>query len=393
MSLPLHVHGVTDWGSYSPCLGRITTRPVSLAENPADHVLLLDELPSPSPADLEHYAGILLSKPLSDTQAKRFAAADLPVVHSLRYTDHLADGDVVALHPNGFVRTLYRVGSEHNALFATDRCNSFCLMCSQPPRPVDDRDRITEHLRLIDLIDPLSCKELGITGGEPTLLKDDLLKIVERCRDRLPETALHILSNGRLFYYGAFARKLAEVGHPDLVIGVPLYSALDWEHDYIVQARSAFEQTLVGLHNLGRHRVAVEIRVVVHALTCRHLKELAEFVYRNLPFACHVTFMGLELMGFAVPNLAQLWVDPWLYRSELECAVLYLARRGMTVSIYNHPLCIVPRRLWYYCRRSISDWKNDYMEVCDGCAVRSECGGFFTSSLARRVSDHIYPIE
>lgn len=393
MSLPLHVHGRADWGFRAPRLGRITTRPVTSSETPRDHVWLLEELPPFLPPGVEHYAGILLSNPLPPDHAGRLATSALPLIHSLKYTHHLVDGDVVALHPNGFVRTLYRRRSEHNALFATDRCNSLCLMCSQPPRQVDDRGRISEHLRLIELIDPASCRELGITGGEPTLLKDDLLRIVERCRDRLPETALHILSNGRLFYYGSFARKLAEIGHPDLVIGIPLYSALEWEHDYIVQARGAFDQTLVGLQNLGLHGVAIEIRVVVHALTCGHLRELAEFIYRNLPFACHVTFMGLELMGFAVPNLAKLWVDAWDYRRELERAVLYLARRGMTVSIYNHPLCVVPQRLWPYCRKSISDWKNDYLETCDRCAVRAECGGFFTSSLGRKLSEHVQPVE
>ena len=34
---------------------------------------------------------------------------------------------------------------------------------------------------------------------------------------------------------------------------------------------------------------------------------------------------------------------PWDYREKLEEAVLALADRGMTVSIYNHQLCTLPR--------------------------------------------------
>lgn len=44
-----------------------------------------------------------------------------------------------------------------------------------------------------------------------------------------------------------------------------------------------------------------------------------------------------------VPNVSDLWIDPWDYREKLEEAVLALADRGMTVSIYNHQLCTLPR--------------------------------------------------
>jgi hypothetical protein len=137
----------------------------------------------------------------------------------------------------------------------------------------------------------------------------------------------------------------------------------------------------------------VEIRVVLHRHTYQRLPKLAEFIYRNLPFASHIALMGLEMMGFAVPNLPELWIDPAEYGRELREAVEHLAGRGMDVSIYNHQLCIVPREVWPYCRKSISDWKNDYLPVCSGCAERKNCGGFFTSSLRRRYSSLIHPIQ
>src|SRR5687767_8833570 len=68
---------------------------------------------------------------------------NLPVVHGLS-ASHLQQGDVVSISPEGVVRTLFRRGSPHNTLFATERCNSFCVMCSQPPREVDDGWRVDE---------------------------------------------------------------------------------------------------------------------------------------------------------------------------------------------------------------------------------------------------------
>jgi MoaA/NifB/PqqE/SkfB family radical SAM enzyme len=43
------------------------------------------------------------------------------------------------------------------------------------------------------------------------------------------------------------------------MLGIPIYSDVDSEHDYVVQAKGAFEETVSGLHNLARYNVAVEI--------------------------------------------------------------------------------------------------------------------------------------
>jgi His-Xaa-Ser system radical SAM maturase HxsC len=379
MSLRLHTRGVAA-NFPSAILGRVVRVEENREVGERSDCVLTGDISED--ADVQGYAGLLMSSTLLEEQAQQFR---VPTIHSTSWLDHLHTGDVVALQPDGRVRTLYRVGSPHNVIFTTDRCNSYCLMCSQPPLPVEDSSKIREHLRLIELMDPRT-REVGVTGGEPTLLKRDFLRIVERCKLLLPETSLHILSNGRLFYYGSFARDLAALEHPDLMIGVPLYSDLDFEHDYIVQAEGAFDQTLIGLQNLARFGVAVEIRVVLHRQSYERLPRLAEFLYRNLPFVAHVALMGLEQIGLAIPNLGDLWIDPAEYQGELSAAVDFLAARGMRVSIYNHQLCTVPERLWKFCRRSISDWKNEYLPVCAECRLREECGGFFLSSLKKRIS-------
>jgi His-Xaa-Ser system radical SAM maturase HxsC len=336
--------------------------------------------------DPSGYAAIMFRAPLAACDV-----SDRPVIHGVGPVEHLAEGDLVALQPSGRVQTLYRPGQKHNVLFATENCNSYCVMCSQPPRVVDDSDRLSEHLRLIELIAPPPA-ELGITGGEPTLLKDGFLDIVRHCRDYLPNTALHVLSNGRLFRYPSFAERLAALNHPDLMLGIPLYSDIDTEHDFVVQCRGAFDDTMLGLQHLGRFGIPIELRVVIHRTTFGRLESLAEFIYHNLTFVSQVAFMGLEITGFAVPNLDALWIDPVEYEAQLRRAVLYLAARGMSPVIFNHQLCTVPRELWPYCRQSISDWKNEFLPLCAGCAVRDSCGGFFASGVQRRYSAHIQPI-
>jgi His-Xaa-Ser system radical SAM maturase HxsC len=335
------------------------------------------------PCDPHGYLGVLA---LSDVSA----VPGVPTVRGLRQLDYLDQGDVVAVDPNGFVRTLYRRGSLHNFILATEQCNSLCLMCSQPPKANDDFDRLAEHLRLLDLIDPATA-ELGITGGEPTLFRDGFLELIGRCKERLPATALHVLTNGRLFFYRRFAEKLARIAHPDLVLGIPLYSDIDSLHDHIVQARGAFEETVIGLQHLDRYGVRIEIRVVLHALSVPRLPQLAAFIARNFPFACHVALMGLEMFGLVHQHLDELWIDPADYQRELLAAIETLSDAGMNASIYNHQLCVLDRRLWPFARKSISDWKNVYLPECNGCGAIERCGGFFQSGTKIR-SAHIHPL-
>jgi His-Xaa-Ser system radical SAM maturase HxsC len=375
--IPLGATG-TAAGLTEKLILRVTRNPTEIVQR-TNAVLLTDTVPSV--AELSGFAAVLCRQPLPN-------ALPVPSISGLS-VDHLNSGDVVSLDVTGYVRTLYRRNSDHNALFATDHCNSYCLMCSQPPKKVDETGRVSELLRLISLIPPTT-PFLGMTGGEPTLLKDGFLEVIRACKDQLPQTSLHVLTNGRMFYYGSFARRLAEVQHPELMLGIPVYSDLDHEHDYVVQAKGALDQTLVGLQNLGRFGVPIEIRIVVHRLTWERLPELAQFIYRNLTFAAHVAFMGLEHVGFTIPNMNVLWIDPADYRDRLRDAVLMLADRGMTVSIYNHQLCTIDRDVWRFARKSISDWKNEYLSVCELCTVKEQCGGFFTSSVQRnRVSRQI----
>ena len=134
-------------------------------------------------------------------------------------------------------------------------------MCSQPPKEVDDHWLLEEAIELVGLL-PRSTESIGLTGGEPTLYGDDLLRLLERLKNRLPYTSVHLLSNGRAFADRAFAERYASLDHPDLMVGIPLYSDDPEQHDYVVQAAGAFDETVLGILNLKRCGQRVEIRVV-----------------------------------------------------------------------------------------------------------------------------------
>lgn len=306
--------------------------------------------------------------------------------------DYLADGDVLRLMPSkNALRVLFRKNASINSFLLTERCNNLCLMCSQPPRNVNDGWIVDEILEALPLIDP-DVPEIMFSGGEPTLLGDRFFELVQACKSYLPRTALHILSNGRTFADAQFAAKLGHIKHHDLMLGIPVYSDLSHVHDYVVQADGAYDETLRGILNLRQFGVPVEIRVVLHKQTISRLPQLAEFITRNLLFVSHVALMGLEMTGFTKANLDDLWIDPADYKSELSKAVGILNRAKIRTSIYNSQLCLLDRSIWQFAVQSISDWKQEYMPECEGCRVKRECGGFFASAHLK-YSSHISPIQ
>ena len=56
----------------------------------------------------------------------------------------------------------------------------------------------------------------------------------------------------------------------------------------------------------------------------------------------------------------------------------------MNVSIYNSQLCLLRPSLWKFARKSISDWKNIYLQECQECNALEQCGGLFQSAEKMR---------
>ena len=299
------------------------------------------------------------------------------------------EGDAVVINKRGEIVFVYEIKSNHNAIMATERCNHRCIMCPQPPI-LQEKDKTPFNLKLISLFDK-STQEIGITGGEPTLIGDNLFVLINHIKKELPKTAISILSNGVKFADKEYAMKLAKCKHHDLQIDIPLFSDIAEEHNRIVGAKT-FYKTVQGLYNLALFHQRIGLRIVIHKQTYRRLPQLADYIYHNFPFVAQVAFMQMETTGLAKENLDKLWIDPYDYNMELREAVLLLADRVIKPYIYNAQLCVLPDDIRYYAQQSISDWKDIYISECDGCMLRGQCAGFFESN--RNIhSAHIKKVE
>jgi len=291
-------------------------------------------------------------------------------------------GDIVSINGERF-RNIFRPSSDHNVVFATVRCNSNCLMCSQPPMDYDDTGEYFKIWSYAIELMPKHLSMIGFTGGEPLLMGDRLIMLLNQLTDKYPEIRINVLSNGRLQAKKEIINMLSMVKSPgNIVFAVPLYSDFYQDHDHIVQAKDAFYQTILGIHNLSQLGFLIEIRIVLHKLSLPRLDSLAEFIHLNFPFVFHVTFMGLEIVGYTNAHKEDLLIKDTEYQNiQLMQSVSILEQWKYNVSIYNLPFCYLDESLWEYARQSISDWKNSFHEDCSTCAKKNECAGFFSWNL------------
>lgn len=370
---------IAPLGTGENFIGRITLNPHLPEILRSNEILLLDDPIEPP-------------RGFRSVFSKREAAGNNAIITLPAPLAYLEEGDILRVNPTaGELRVVYRKNSRHNVLFFTERCNSRCLMCSQPPREISDGWLVEEILESL----PLMCQEtpvLCITGGEPTLSGKRFLDVLEAVKILLPRTAVHILSNGKSFARLQLARAVANVGLTDVMIGIPLYSDVPSIHEFVVQSKGSFDHTVLGILNLARCGVPVECRFVMHRQTVPRMIQTAKFIARNFPFLHQVALMGLEMTGYTRSNLETLWIDPYDYGDQLAEAVAVLRSARIRVMIYNLPLCVIPEELWPFAVQSISDWKNIFLPECENCAVRSNCSGFFASSDLRRTA-HVRPIQ
>ena len=126
-----------------------------------------------------------------------------------------------------------------NTIFVGGLCNSNCIMC-----PYTEHYRLNSRLETIDvlrhfvdLVAP-NTEYLCITGGEPTLLRDDFLRLIEYCKSNFPTVLLHILTNGRTFAYKDFLSDFRKVRPYRTLLGIPLHADNSKLHDYISQTEA-----------------------------------------------------------------------------------------------------------------------------------------------------------
>lgn len=317
-----------------------------------------------------------------ETEPKKIDLNLINYCYNVKDFQTLKDYDVVEIINNKSIRVLYRDDSEDNAIVVTNQCNSNCIMCPDPDiiRNTKENPDIKKILEQIECI-PNDTSHITITGGEPGLLKEKLLEVLDKCKKCLPNTEFLLLTNGRVFSDVHFANKIAEVVPSNIRVAIPIYADNEKLHDEITRAKESFNQAVNGIKNLINRNIDVEIRIVVLKKNYEQLEQIAKFIVREFPHTKIVNIMALEMMGNAYKNKDWVWVDFKDIKKYLYNACLTIIRSGIITNLYNFPLCNIDEKLYSLSRKSITDYKVRYKDGCDTCLIKESCGGFFNSTI------------
>ena len=252
-------------------------------------------------------------------------------------------------------------------------------MCPQPPQK-HAPELLQQAENILDLLHGKHVPHICITGGEPTLLKEQLPELIEAVFRQAPDAEVLMLSNGRSFAAGGYTEQFSAFAHRRLKIEIPIHGDCAELHDRIAGCPESFVQTRAGIHHLLEAGVEVGIRIVVSRLNYSRLNELIRFISREFPEIRYVNLMGMEVLGNAWKNREQVWIEFDEVKDSLQQAVEQCFACGIIPSLYNYPLCLFDRKYWYCYRNSISDYKIRYFEECEKCTEKSRCGGFFAST-------------
>lgn len=319
------------------------------------------------------------------TEIANFLKKLLPNInygYNIKNFETLINYDVIEMLGNGIIRVLYRDDSNDNAIVVTNQCNSNCIMCpdSDAVRNTKENPSIVKILEQIECI-PDDTEHMTITGGEVGMLKGDLVKILKKCRDCLPNTDFLVLTNGRIFSVKEYTEKITEIAPNNVRFAIPIYAGKSKLHDEITRVPGSFKQTVAGIYNLINENIDIEIRIVVLKKNYKELENIAEFIVKNMPQVKMVNIMALEMTGNAFINKEQVWVNFADVNKYLYKACMRFIANGIVTNLYNFPLCCIDERLYSIYRKSITDYKVRYRKQCEECNAQDYCGGFFNSTI------------
>lgn len=307
--------------------------------------------------------------------------------------NNISSGDILSISANGNFFVIYKNDCSEIDIFVTNRCNSNCIMCPLPENVRKKKNkRHIEWLREYITILPENINYINVTGGEPTLEKENFIEVMSMLTNKFINSDFQLLTNGRSIADNVFLQQVLGVCPKGIRFAIPLHASVSEVHDKISQSKASFMQTDRGIRSLLKARQKVEIRIVVSKKNLCYLTETAQYITNNYKGVFCVNFIGMEMMGNAAINKEILWVEYSEIFQKAKAAIDLLVRSGIDVQLYNFPLCAVSRGYWHIAAKSITDYKVRFMEECEDCFVKEICGGFFYSTK-QVMSPKVFPIR
>jgi MoaA/NifB/PqqE/SkfB family radical SAM enzyme len=268
-----------------------------------------------------------------------------------------------------------------------DKCNNRCLMCTNPDRPWPAWDGSFDYgykaiIRRIEKVRKKveSDDSIYLSGGEPTL-HPQFLEIFEYLTKNFPEQRIILLTNGRMFAYEDFTRKVLRI-NSNFEIDVSLQAPNSRICHKITKSQDSFRQAVKGLENLlfYKKKQIIGIRFVISRLSYKYIVQFLEMVKKQFPSIDRVVFLFWETEGQAIKNLKDVSISYEKVRPYLE-KIHWPAKPLKDIRFYHFPLCAIPKKFWPYVYRTLPANEVAFLKRCDKCYCKDYCLGIHKNYL------------
>lgn len=307
---------------------------------------------------------------------------------TLTYLKQRNNYDVFEIWQDGRIVLQFDVQSIDNYFFVTGKCNSNCIMCPSPEisRRKGQNTDVTSLIKLAQHV-PTNVSHITITGGEPFLIGESIFDFLEFLKRKFEKTEFLFLTNGRIFSVKKYVDLFRETAPVNSIVAIPIHGSKPEIHDAITCAENSLIQTKQGIKNLLKIGTRVEIRLVVCKLNAEDIVNTTDMIVNEFPQIEYVSILAMEMTGNAYVNREKVWIPYRKAFQVIEKAVDHLIKSGITVKLYNFPLCTVESNYWTLCEKSISPEKIRYIETCDMCRMKNACGGLFAGTVKLEKDD------
>lgn len=248
------------------------------------------------------------------------------------------------------------------------------------------------------------CRELVISGGEPTLLPDvvsNVIQAAEKCGYRkyiIQTNGSGLAENDALI---SFLRSLSE--RSDVCVSFSVHGHNADVHDAMCSTPGAFDKLMTAMRKTTKTNCGIYTNTVMSALNISHLKEIARMIMPFNPQVVQFSLMhlsspsklstGIVEATMAVRGLKNV-VSPDLLRTEgIPYCLMYRMEKCVGESFWPEKLDLYNKNDEYMPDVKQLDlgmrWKS---AECSECLMNDICMGIWKEHVAEYVKAGIRPI-
>lgn len=294
-------------------------------------------------------------------------------------------------------------------------CNNKCVMCYFSDK-LGTIDLSTEEVKKnILLAKKEDASMLLLTGGEPTIRNDFLTLLSYAIELGIPE--IEVQTNGRMFYYEEFVKKIADFQKGNNYVGflVPIYGHNERIHDAITRSPGSFKQTIQGIKNLLEYEQRFVGKTVIMKSNYKYLPDIVKLL-------TDLNVKSMTITTVCVPEGASSRIKRTIPRFKEAIPYLYKALdtfggKRLKISLASIPLCLlrgyesfVSEKMYYKTiiskdpNKEIREMKvpenvtRDFqnktkLEKCKKCKLFSRCGGVWKEYVKMYGEGEFIPVK